>query len=120
MHPVPAPAGRLRLEGQRHVLRERRRPHRRHVAVGLLQVDAAHLPVRDPVDEDVLPLRDLLDRVADRALRLVEERQRVEEARLGPLPDLLADFTQHGVGGRERREPGADAHPRHPQAGELR
>jgi hypothetical protein len=91
VHADAAASRGLRLEGLRAVLSECRGANGRNIAVGFLQVEA-DLAVRDTVDKDLVVLGDLLDRAPDRARGLVEEGQRVEQARRGPIADVVGDL----------------------------
>lgn len=79
MHARAAAAGRLGLEGFRHVGAEFGGKHRRDIAAGVLHVEAADVLVGNAVDEDVLVGGDGLDGVEDDAWRFVEKGERVEQ-----------------------------------------
>ena len=96
VHAIASAAGRLLVERRRDVLVERRREHRRDVAVRHLQIDAADLLVGNAVDEDAGLLGDLLEGLLDDAGRDRQERQRVEQAR-GGRADVFADRLEQGV-----------------------
>ncbi len=67
VHAIASAAGRLLVERRRDVLVERRREHRRDVAVRHLQVDATDLLVGNAVDEDAGLLGDFLEGLLDDA-----------------------------------------------------
>src|SRR6185437_8685349 len=97
VHADPVAARRLREERRRHVPGQLGGKDRRDVPVWLLKIEAADRLVRDAVDEDRIVRRYLLDRVQNRAARLVQEGQRVEQARGGIRRDVAADGGEQRV-----------------------
>ena len=120
VHADAAAAGRLRFERLGHIAGERRRTHRRDVAVRLLHVEAAHLSIGDAVHEDLGVRADFLDRVENRSGRLVEKRERVQEARRRLPADVVGNRRERGVLLRVRRKGDAGVDPRQPDAGPHR
>ena len=97
VHADTASTGRLRFERFGKVALKVGGKHRSDVAVRLLQVDAADLAVGDSIDEDLVVVRDLFDRVEYGPRRLVEEGQRIKQIRCGLLADVVGHRRQQCV-----------------------
>ncbi len=100
MHASSAASSRFRLEGFGNIFPQRFGTDQCHFPIRFFHHhtdEAFYLMVRDAIGEDLLVLCDLLDRILNRALGLIQEREGKEQTRGGVVADVVCDRLQHSV-----------------------